>query len=300
MSASPSTSRPKRQGRFWPMDEQGRILNDASAECIDPQYRRAIAQALDAYRRNLKDDLHSVHVTGSVARGVAEPGRSSLDMMAVLQPGVDLAPRHTRWLAIAGDAALAGQCAARTIELTVRSWSDVFPGTDRFSWHAFVLATGAVCVAGWDLEGEVPRLPPCPAIANADIVRIETALSEAREALAGGLDPADVRTCCQAIARTILHTAYALVMLEEAEHTRDLDLARDLFLLHYPERHGDIARAFNLTGLPTGDPETVIRFIDRVRGWMVPMANRWLDRHNPGRAPALRLPATLNGGPQTP
>ncbi len=277
------------RGRFWPVDQKGRILNDASAELIDPLFCHAIAQAVDAYRRNLKDDLHSIYVTGSVARGRAVAGQSNLDMAAILKPGVSPGPDHNHWLGIGGCAAGAGQAAAREITLSLYAWTDVFPGTKRFSRPAFILGTGAVCVCGPDVEPQTPRLPLCPAIANDDVIVIEDILSETRETLTA--DPATARRQCRRVMRAILHAAFALVTLEESEHTRDLDLARDLFLLHHPEHRADLSRAFSLAVEPSSDPETVLALLDRVRGWLLPKVNHWLDRYNPERQAALPIPA---------
>ncbi|MGF1456824.1 MAG: hypothetical protein ACFB6R_15765 [Alphaproteobacteria bacterium] len=279
------------RGRFWPIDQDGCIQNDASAELIDPLFCHAIAQAVDAYRRNLKDDLHSIYVTGSVARGRAVAGLSNLDMAAILNPGVTPGPEHQGWLDIGGCAAGAGQAAAREITLSLYAWTDVFPGTQRFSRPAFILGTGAVCVCGPDVEPRTPRLPLCAAIANDDVIAIEDTLSEAREALTADPSAAPTRAQCRHVMRAILHAAFALVMLEESEHTRDLDLACDLFLLHHPEHRGDLSRAFHLAMEPSGDAETVLALVDRVRGWLLPKVNHWLDRYNPERQAALPVPA---------
>ncbi len=279
------------RGRFWPMDERGRIMNDASADHIDPMFCHAIAQAVDVYRRNLKDDLHSIYVTGSVARGTAVAGRSNLDMAALLKPKVLPDSRHRAWLDIGGGVAGAGQDAACAITLALYAWTDVFPGTDRFSRPAFILGTGAVCVRGPDVEPRTPRLPLCPAIANDEVVAIEGILAETRETLSTDAAAGTIRSRCRSVMRAILHTAFALVMLEESEHTRDLDLARDLFLLHHPEHRGDLTRAYRLAQNPSHDAETVLALIERVRGWLIPQANRWLDKHNPARLAALPIPA---------
>ncbi len=279
------------QGRFWPLDRDGRILNDASAEQIDPLFCHAIAQAVDAYRRNLKSDLHSIYVTGSVARGRAVAGRSNLDMAAVLKPTVVPDAAHTRWLDLGADVAVAGQLAACDISLTVYSWTDVFPGTSRFSRPAFILGTGAVCVWGPDVESRTPRLPLCAAIANDDVIGIEPTLSDVRDALIENPTASNARSHCRRAMRAILHTAFALVMLDENEHTRDLDLARDLFLLHHPEHRRDLHRAYRLAHQPSQDAESLLVFLDRVRGWLIPHVNRWLDQHNPDRLAALPIPA---------
>lgn len=288
MSPLAGISRP--QGRFWPTDEEGRILNDASADAIDPMFCHAIAQAVDAYRRNLKTDLHSIYVSGSVARGLSVVGQSNLDMVAVLQPNVAIDPGHTLWLDIAGTAALAGQNAARGVDMTVYQWHDIFGDANRFSLPAFILATTAICVSGPDIDHRLPRTALCPAIANSELIHIEAQIDESRKALVRDPSAPHVRDVCRRLARKVIHAAFALVMLDEGEHTRDLDLARDLALLHYPQHAHDMDEALALAYRPVTDARRVADLLDRVKDWLVSAVQLWLDTHNPSRLDALPLP----------
>ena len=65
---------------MWQVDKNGFLINDATKEQITPQYQAVIDDAIKAYRDNIGDDIHSIYVTGSVPRGLAEDGKSDLDM----------------------------------------------------------------------------------------------------------------------------------------------------------------------------------------------------------------------------
>lgn len=278
------------QGRFWPMDADGHILNDGDAEKLDPIYDIAIRQTVSALHRNLKSTLHSAYITGAVARGLSCPGASDLEVRAVLRRGATLPAIQPGWIEMAAGVAAAGQIAAQRVDLRAYNWHDVFPGTERFSWAAFELASTGVCLWGEDLTEELPLLQPGPAIANRDIVRLEDTLSDMAQALTVSVPSSRVREHTRIAAEAVLLAGGAFVMEEEMVYTRDLDLARDLFLLHFPEHKADMHEAYRLARRPSHDAEAGHAFVERVRAWMVPMANRWLDRHNPYRQMAMPLP----------
>lgn len=84
-------------GGWWPLDGDGFILNDAAPGKILPPHRAAIQEAVRAYRRHVRADLHSVYVRGSVARGRAVPGVSDLDCFAVTR--ISSGGQDDPWLA---------------------------------------------------------------------------------------------------------------------------------------------------------------------------------------------------------
>lgn len=290
---SPLPDHPAMPGRFWPMSDDGLILNDGAEEKIDPVFHQGIAQTINAYQRNLRTALHSVYVTGDVARGRAHKGLSDLQTAAVLKSGQGARADEAGWLIMAEGVTHAAQSAARRVDMKIYRHSAVFPVTDRFSAQAFDLATTGVCVWGHSVLHDLPSYPPCAAIANADLVGIGSILSDARDALTRNPSPVTTRELGRYLAEAIIHACGALVMLEEDVYTRDLDLSRDLFLLHYPERQTDLNRALSLACRSSDDPESILIFLDSVRAWMVPAVTRWLDKHNPERLNALAVPGAV-------
>ncbi len=275
------------RGRLWPMDAQGLLANDGDPERVDPIFSIAIRQGVSAFQRNLKDRMHSCYVTGSVARGLAVPCASDVHLHAVLRPGRTLGGPSAGWLAMASGVASTGQMAARTVRLHAHGWSAVFPGTDRFCAPAFLLATTGVCVAGEDITGRLPRPRLGAAIANGPILGFEALLSMGMKTVTTASGPAAVRESAVRTAGDALRACGALVLLEEEAYTDDPDLCADLFLLRHPEHRADVTDCYRLWRQPERAPDMALAVFERLRAWAVPMANRWLDRHNPDRLPAL-------------
>lgn len=75
----------RRLGRYFPLGPGGVVLNDARPNAIDPDWRAAAVRVTARVREELEP--RAVYLRGSVARGLAVPGRSDIDLVLVLEPG---------------------------------------------------------------------------------------------------------------------------------------------------------------------------------------------------------------------
>ena len=67
------------------LDPEGYILPEADLAKVPPEYRGVPQAAAAQLGRELGPRLHSGYLYGSVVRGNAVPGRSDLDILAVLR-----------------------------------------------------------------------------------------------------------------------------------------------------------------------------------------------------------------------
>ena len=73
--------------RFWRLDADDFIENDAALARVPPAYTDPLAEVRDAYLEHLEDCIHSIYVRGTVTRGIAVEGVSDLDDFAFYTRG---------------------------------------------------------------------------------------------------------------------------------------------------------------------------------------------------------------------
>ncbi len=66
------------------LDELGYIINFSAADKISEQYRTVVEDAVQSALRRFPGEIHSIYVYGSVPQGTAVPGKSDLDVSALL------------------------------------------------------------------------------------------------------------------------------------------------------------------------------------------------------------------------
>jgi hypothetical protein len=272
-------------GRLWKTDAQGYILNDANS--IQPTFMSVVADAVAAYTRAVAADLHSIYVTGSVARGLAVEGMSDLNICAVLDEQTDPELALRDWTPAAEEAILDQHAVISDVRLELWPYTTVLGDPAFFSIGAFILKTQSICLWGGDLTPELPDYRITPHIANDDIVNLADDVQDARNDLEANPTPRRTRAVCYRVAKQLLHTGFSLVMLRTGVYTRDLDLSCDYVVQHYPDHADDARRALAYVRQPSREAQVVRDYLNRFGVWMVSEANRWLDQHNPARDLAM-------------
>ena len=270
-------------GRLWQIDANGFILNDARS--VQPAFQAVVADAIAAYTSHLANDIHSIYVTGSVARGLAVPGESDLNICVVLNETTDPELVLREWTFDAEDAILKQHDLITDVRLELWPYTFVLGNPAKFSIGAFILKTQSVCVWGSDLRSELLDYRLSPHIANDDLVQFEDDLNDALEELQ--THPRRVRTICHHTAKQFIHTGFALVMLDESVYTRDLDLSCDYFVQRYPQYADSMRHALDYAQNPPKDAQMVSSYFSSFGASLAAEANQWLDLHNPKRRLAL-------------
>jgi len=276
------------QGRVWQVDERGYLINDAKKEHITPQYQAVIDDIVKAYRDNIGDDIHSIYVTGSIPRGLAVEGKSDIDTFAVLEYYTEPELVLQDWLPSAEETIADKHNCVSDVQMEVWIHGWLLHDPTEFSVSAFILKTHAVCVWGVDMSPDVTayqftKRETRLAIANDDIVQIEPDIEEAIEEIELDDAPENMRYWCKRICKNMLHTMFGLVMVDEAVHTRDVDVSATYILKHYPEQSENIQQMVSYIQSPTDSKKTLLAFLDSFGSWLIAECDRWLDKHNPDR-----------------
>ena len=274
------------KGRIWEVNERGFLISDAKLEHIQPPFKAVVDDVVEAYLKHIKQDLHSIYITGSVARGLAVEGQSDLDAIAVLEYYTDPELVMQDWVTRTEAEILAKHDCVSDVQMDIYPHGWLLHDESEFSISAFILKTHAVCVWGIDMSPDLTTYKFSDketriAIANDDIIQLEPDIDEAIEAIEANNSPDNVRYWCKRICKNIIHSAFGLVMVAEAVHTRDIDISVSYFLKGYPDQERGISQAVDFVLSPTESASEILDYLDTFGAWLIAECNRWLDEHNP-------------------
>jgi uncharacterized protein len=273
-------------GRFWAIDADGYIVNDARRDYIVAPFAAPVHAMVTAYQQQLGAQLHSVYVRGTIPRGLAIPRVADLDIFALVYADPDMLDRAP--LATAAATILAQHAVITDLRPEVLPLS-VVADVRYFNEIMLQIQTQSVCVAGQDLAPHLPRFRPDVIVANNDVVQIEPDIDEALAALHADESPDNVRFWCRRICKNMLRAGFGLVMLDAHAFTRDLVPCYRTFATWFPEQAPYMLHALELAIEPPAEQRQVVPFLEDFGAWLIGAADTWLARHNPARVLALPL-----------
>jgi hypothetical protein len=252
-------SRVERIGGIQPLDADGCIVNPARRELIRQPWLAAVDDMVARCRAAFAGDIHSIYVRGSVARGIAVPGFSDLDMILALR---DFAP-------------LPLESEIRPLETAIQSSHDFVRGVELAvveravaraplrSPAAIVLRTQSVCVFGRDLLPEIPPFRPGPE-SHIDAPRLRDSIGHVREKLRGRPSEDETRAYCVWLMKIVVRAAFELVADRESGYTRDLYFCAETVARHYPDCAARIWQAVEWAVDPPTDPAPLLEYLTDV------------------------------------
>jgi hypothetical protein len=273
-------------GRFWRLDADGFIQNDAAPEKILPPYSELVAEVRDAYLQHLGQHADGIYVRGTVARGVAVEGMSDLDSFALV--GRDPEDLDLSWAEDVAELLRSRHPYVTGVDLGCVA-HDQIGSTERFSELDLLMVTQTACVWGEDVIPYLPRYRPGILVANSDISQIKPDIEEAIVGLNRDSRAPSTRYWCRRIAKNIIRAGFSLTILRERSYTRDLYPCYRAFARAYSKQESGMRRAVEHALDPSLDAEEVKAFLGEFGGWMIEAADHWLEVHNPSREVELEF-----------
>jgi hypothetical protein len=255
-------------GRLLPLDAEGFLCRDTSADLVPDAWWPLVHGVIAVYREHCGDTLHSVYLRGSVPRGLAIPGVSDLDTLAVLK--IDADSQEPPWTEAVSRSLHLQHGIGTGVEMTVSGMNHL---TDPDLPLSRLLATQALCVHGPDLIDSVPRYRP-----DRSMVSHVPTLAQNIDQIAGWLaDPEeDDAEVCRWIMKRIVRAGLEMHIEAAGVFTRDLWPCYEVFIAHSPERAQEMYSAMELAVVPIVDHAQILSFVDDFGRWLAAEAQRKL------------------------
>jgi uncharacterized protein len=249
---------------FDRLDSEGYIRPEADLANLQPEYQGVPAAAADMLAGEFRSQLHSAYLYGSVARGNAVPGRSDIDLLAVLLAApVD----EDRGRAERVERALTERFPVLfSAGVGLTHLQEVRSPAQRYGLQVF-LRELAVCICGEDLRPGLPRTKPSAAVAAGFHDDTRAAFARARETLGTSTDPEVIRRVCRTTSRRMVQVAFAVVMAREGTWATVLEEQAAAVGAAFP-RWAEAARhAADQGRRPVADANVVRELLDTFGRW---------------------------------
>jgi len=217
-------------GGYLYLDDNGCLINPTSIENISGKWKALVEEVVNAYVSALGENLHSVYLRGSVARGTMISGVSDVDSYCVVESDCsdnaftklkelvdELEKKHAFSTGI--------ESVAWNIDKVLSTEADMF-----------LVKTQSLCIWGEDLG---LLIEPCPLSTSAmlhcmKLDKINGNYSEYADMVKIRDDSVKMRFCSRWVSRVILRAAFEVVMLREKKYTRDLYFCWLSYSKYYP------------------------------------------------------------------
>jgi hypothetical protein len=255
----------KRHGSYLKVDENGFVIPIVSKDLLQEKWKPLIKELIEYYKGHFKEELISVYIRGSVAKGEAVDFISDLDSFCVVKnKKYDL--ECDEFL----DRMINSYPFCHHIELCNISKEDVdknFPPRDRGVW-AELIKTQSICVYGENLESEVEPFELKDMVGHSyylkkDLEKLEVYLEEDKDC------PEDLEDSCSWIAKRILRSGFDIVMEREELFTRDLYLCYESFSKYYPNKKSEMYKILDLAINPVSDSDEILKTMKSMGNWLI-------------------------------
>lgn len=251
---------------LYPIDSQGFVVNQASPKKIPAFYRKLLGEISDLYVKNLKGDLLSIYIRGSVSVGRVKSNLSDVDNLAVTKK--ELSRHRLEWTVKASEDLEKKYPWAGLIEVTIVSLSQLL-NSDEFHNLRVYLKTQSVCLYGDDITEKIPEVRPGRDLAirmnqglTKELAVLEKQFSDKirdREYL---YRKRPTEFWCIWMCRTLLRAGMGLVMMHQPIYSQDLRTCYDLFSKSYPRHKTEMKKALVWSVKPTVNKEVLLKYLN--------------------------------------
>lgn len=245
------------------LDPNGFIVSDVSRDKIDDVYIPCIQESVERLKRLFQEQLHSVYVYGSVARGEAIVKKSDLDLIAMFYTKLS-SVQLSELKQFAGELTQNYRSLVRDVGIAVADYDYTMDPSNYYE-NAF-LKELCVCVYGEDL-GE--RFGPYK-LTSEIAIRFNGDINEALKRTLKRLETAsmeDFKTFAQAFARKLIRTYYSMVMVRSQIWTTRLHEQSEVFIHHFPEKESIIRTLLDWIDEPPTNQEAVYELFKSEGDW---------------------------------
>jgi hypothetical protein len=244
------------RGSFFTVDEEGYIVNPASKEKIQEEYKPMIADIIAIYKKVCGEHLKHVYIRGSVAKGEATPYISDVDSFAY----VDLpeAPEETDAEKALWNGLEEKYDFIKDIEAGAYPLSDIQKDT--------ILLNQSVCVYGEPIV--VPRVRVGRELAIHS-PKFRGRLGWYEDFLKNDENQKEYRRLCVNMMKALLRVGFEITIERSQKYTRDLYLCYKTFAEYYPEKEPQMREVLELALNPISDKIRLQNIIENIGAFLV-------------------------------
>jgi hypothetical protein len=246
------------------LDREGFIRPEADLANVQPEYHGLPEAAAGLLAGEFGPRLHSAYLYGSVVRGNAVPGRSDVDLIAVLLAALT---NEDRVCADRVERALVDRFPVLfSAGVGLTHLQEIRSPAQRYSGQVF-LRELAVCIWGEDLRPGLPPTKPSAAVAGGFHSDSHAVLARARQTLATSTDPEVIPRVCRMASKRMVQVAFAVVMAREGVWATVLEEQAAAVGAAFPQWAEAARRAAEQGRRPVADAGVVRELLDSFGRW---------------------------------
>lgn len=245
----------KPTGSYFEIDSEGYLINPASEEKLQNEWKPVIQDIVEAYKENFGENLQSVYIRGSVAKGKAIEYISDIDTFAF----VDIAKEeiNNKWKKEFREKMSKLYPFVEGVELFVISLKE--------PEDVNLILNQSLLVYGTPQPFQRVKFGK-NLILHAYYIdeRFEGTLRRLNE----DRNQEDIKGECQWAMKGIVRMGLELVMERSGKYSRDLYPCYEVFSQYYPEKEPEMREALHLALNPTSDKDEIRRVINSLGKWL--------------------------------
>jgi len=245
------------------LDANGYIVSDVSKDKIERVFMPCIQESIGYLKKVFHDQLHSVYLYGSVARGEAIVGKSDLDLIALFYSQLT-SDKLGELEEIAEKLSQKYRSLVREVGIAVAYYDDTFSPANYYE-SAF-LKEICVCLDGEDVGEQFGPYKLTPEIAISFNGDIEVSLHRALKRIETSATN-DFKTYTQGFARKLIRTYYSMVMVRSQIWTTRIHEQAEVFVEHFPEKEGTVRTLIRWITDPPSVKEDVYKLFKSEGEW---------------------------------
>ena len=266
----------KRIGNYFQTDKRGYLVNNCNIQNNQNHWLEVVEAVKNIYLTTWQDNIHSIYLRGSIAKGTAIDNVSDIDSFAVLKADNMMSTNaFTRdkieaWANETEERLIARFPFTTGLEVGLVPFESV---EDRSYIYNFIIKVTAACIYGNNLASQI-----APYKLSHDIAfqtkyihfHLEQFWSEYHNET-----EEEKKLWLNWLMRRFLRLGIEFVMQNEQHYTRDLYFCYESFAKHYPQQAEQMYFALELAINPQTNEE-VITFVRDFGDWLVNEASKKL------------------------
>lgn len=229
------------------------------------EYVEPIATALRQIKGVIGDTLHSLYLSGDIARRQA---REVADLPLLLVTTRALNVQEFSALNTVKFRIEQSSDAIKRVQMDVVPLKDVTDLGNIFRWGFFIKHC-TVCLSGENLARSFGHFEVSWEVAKAMNGDLSSRMRELRQKIALATKWGTQLDAAQDAADKLIKASFGLVAHKEKKWAHDLQTAAETFLLHYPDKSVEIERLFYLIERKPVKKRAVVALMDSFGAWIL-------------------------------